>query len=268
MNGFMLLVLVVLAGQVSPGGLSMPPSLNPVQPASMVTTPPPQTDYGWQINPDTGLLEYIVQISPDKAEFMYKNSKEQESTIPAVVAARVSKIIVRFGTKPIVSTPIEDVLQLPLVNRSEIADNLPTGRIKTLENSNGYDLQNVAGGTQPPSLNPGGIGSSGIGSSLTDSTTSLSDKMANALRDPDNLLAQSRNNAGSGFLQDAMGVNTGTGATQFPSSTTGNNYNTMPAACLAIPMVCRLRQLPPRRHRCPAMARRHLSRSILIPIPT
>ncbi len=49
MNGFMLLVLVVMAGQVSPGGLTMPPSLNPVQPASMIATPPPQTDYGWQM---------------------------------------------------------------------------------------------------------------------------------------------------------------------------------------------------------------------------
>ena len=223
MNGFMLLVLVVLAGQVGPAGPAMPPSLNPVQPASMVATPPPQTDYGWQINPDTNLLEYIVQIAPEKAQFMIQNSKEQESTIPAVVAARVSKIIVRFGSKPIVSTPIEQVLMLPVVNSSEMASNLPTGRIKTLENSAGYDVQNVAGGPQPPALTPG------IGTSLADATASLSDRMAEAARDPDNMVAQNRTNPGSSFLQDAMG-NRGSSVANpaFPSAA-GNNYS-MPGA--------------------------------------
>lgn len=218
MNGFMLLVLVVLAGQVSQAGPAMPPSLNPVQPASMVTTPPPQTDYGWQINRDTGLLEYIVQISPAKAAIMQTAGKEDESIIPAVVAARVSRIIVRFGTDPIQSTPIEEVLKLRPVDSGGIADNLPLGRIKTLENGAGFDVQNVAGGAQPPALTPG------IGTSLTDADTSLSDKMSAAVRDPDNMLTQNRTSPGSSFLQDAMGNRGAATAPAFPSAT-GNNYS-------------------------------------------
>lgn len=218
MNGFMLLVLVVMAGQVSPGGLTMPPSLNPVQPASMITTPPPQTDYGWQIAKD-GVFEYIVQISPEKAEFMYKNSKETLSTIPPVVAARVKRIVVRFGSEPIESTPIEQVLQLPRVDAGEIASNLPTGRIKTLENSDAYDLQNVGGGIQPPPLASGGMGTS-----LADATASLNDKMTDALNDPSSLLAQ-RGAPGSNFIQDAMGNPAGAAAAPgFPAAPTGSPY--------------------------------------------
>jgi hypothetical protein len=209
MNGFMLFMLVVLAGQVSTAGPAAPPSLNPVLPASAIATPPPQTDYGWQINPKTNELEYIVQIAPETAEFMYKNGKERESEIPAFVAARISKVIVRFGSEPIQSTPTEQVLQLPVVNRSELASNLPNGNFKTLENGGPAGVQNVLGTNTPPPLTAGGLGTS-----LTDTATSLSDRMAEAVRDPDSLLAQNRGPGslansmpGSSFLDGASGRN-------------------------------------------------------------
>ncbi len=188
MNGFMLLVLVVLAGQVSPGGLAMPPSANPVQPASMLTTPPPQTDYGWIIDKDNALV-FIVQISPDKEAIMKKANQVLESEIPPVVAARIKRVIVRFGNDVIEPTPLEEVEKLPLVYGNALAADLPTGQMRTLENNNGYALQNVAGGSQPPPLSPGGLGMS-----LADAASSLSDKVNEAIQDPSSLLAQNRTN--------------------------------------------------------------------------
>ena len=208
MNGFMLLMLVVLAGQVSPAGPAMQPSSNPVQAASMVATPPPQLDYGWQYDTATKEFQYIVQLSPEKADYMYQNQKEHVSDIPAAVAARINKVVVRIGTKPIDSLPMEQVILLPIVDQASIASNLPTGRIKTLENSQQGDVQSVVGGVPPPSLSPGGLEKS-----LTDSATSFADRMNEAIRDPDKLLAQSRNSAATNFAQEAR---TGT---SFPTST-------------------------------------------------
>ncbi len=223
MNGFMLLVLVVLAGQVSPGGLAMPPSANPVQPASMLTTPPPQTDYGWIIDKDNALV-FIVQISPDKEAIMKKANQVLESEIPPVVAARIKRVIVRFGNDVIEPTPLEEVEKLPLVYGNTLAADLPTGQMRTLENNNGYALQNVAGGSQPPPLSPGGLGMS-----LADAASSLSDKVNEAIQDPSSLLAQNRTNPaaspGAGFMQDAMGNRGATSATPpYPPTTPTNSF--------------------------------------------
>lgn len=238
MNGFMLLVLVVMAGQLGPGGLTMPPSSNPVQPASMLADPAPNADYGWQLGPQDGLLEYIVQISPDRAKVLEQNAKEQASTIPPIVASRIHRVVVRVGTLPIQSLSFEEVERLPKVERSEIADNLPAGRIKNLENSGPYDLQNVGRNGQPPPLTTGGLGAN-----IADAPILQNEKLAEALGNPDNALAQAgrSGNPASNFIQDAMG-RTGAATPGFPNAptspygATGNNagmpQSTAPPATL------------------------------------
>ncbi|MCC6511827.1 MAG: hypothetical protein IT423_22190 [Pirellulaceae bacterium] len=218
MNGFMLLVLLALAGQVGQVGQpnqlgqALPPSLPTGQALGQISDGPEQRDYGWQINQQTGSLEYIVQISPDKANFMLSNGKEFESIIPPEVAARVKKIVVTIGTDPIISTPMSEVLKLPPVTTAVLANNISqevgNGRFAQLESGQPRDLMNVSGGDSPPPLATGGL------SDLANAGRSLADDVANTLRQPENLLAQS--GAGS-FLSDARG-----GASPAPGSKFSN----------------------------------------------
>ncbi len=195
MNGFMLLVLLAASAQL--GDV-------------------PQQDYGWQINSKTGLLEYIVQISPEKAKFMIDNGKEFESEIPPEIAIRVSKVVVSIGREPIRSTPIEEVLRLPPRVKPVLADIESVagrGRFSDLESASPGSVMNVAGANAPPPLTSANGSplpqtnvplASGGGSSLLEDAASALSNLPNALRQPENLLAQ--NSAASSFLNDARGA--------------------------------------------------------------
>ncbi len=204
MNGFMLLVLVVLAGQVSPGaGPPMPSLGNPVQPASMITEAGPQTDYGWQIN-KYGQLEYIVQLNETKIQAMLETKDKVQdfvSPIPPVVAARITNIVVRWGSGPIECADINEVMKIPPVENPIAAGGLIGGQFKTLEGARGGGMQNVAGGTQPPTLAPGGMGTN-----LADVPDISAERMSEAVRNADALAqTQNRTGAGSAFMNEAMG---------------------------------------------------------------
>ncbi len=96
MNGFTLLVLMAATtpGQYGQGDV--------------------QKDYGWQIDKD-GKLEYILQISPRDLNDMTSRAQEKASSaLPPEVAVRLSRVVVRIGDTPIQSSPMEEVLRIPL----------------------------------------------------------------------------------------------------------------------------------------------------------
>lgn len=218
MNGFMMCVLLAATGQVSDTS---------------------ERDFGWQINPDDGKLEYIVQVSPEKAGYMASAAKEQASEVPSDVAARLSRVVVRIGTEPIVSTPLEEVRKLPVVTTAVLANIEATagrGRFSSLEDAPAGNIQHVAGDNSPPSLSaapnklpsvPGKLldQASQLGNELSDALKSdlsnaINTRSAEAIRSAENLLAQNvtpnltPNSAASGFLNDSRG-----------SSSNGNKYN-------------------------------------------
>jgi len=174
MNGFMLWMVIAASGQVAG----------------------PERDYGWQIHPKDGKLEYIVQISPKEIDFMVSAAKEKaSSSIPPEVAARLSRVVVRIGEDPIVSTPIDEVMRLPVVTTAVMANIEAVagrGKFSQLESAPSGDVLTVAGNEPPPMA-------STLGSSLpAPPGTTL-----------DSLVAQ--NTAGlpsgaSAFLNDARGV--------------------------------------------------------------
>lgn len=161
MNGFTLWVLLAATGQVSETV---------------------ERDKGWQINPDDGKLEYVVQIPLQKAEYMRAEGKEFQSEVPKEVAVRLSRVVVRISDDPIVSTPMEEVLRLPVVSKAVLADIESTagpGRFSQLESANPGDVMHVGGGSA----------FSGSGSALPNAQgNSLSDQ-ARTLSS-DSLLAQ------------------------------------------------------------------------------
>ena len=138
MNGFTLLVLLAATGQIGSE---------------------PQRDYGWQIHPTDGKLEYIIQISPKDVRYMVEAGKEKpSSTVPPEIAARLTRIVVRISDEPIVSTPIEEVRRLPVVTTAVLANieaDAGRGRFSDLESATQGDVRNVSGGITPP-LTPGG----------------------------------------------------------------------------------------------------------------
>lgn len=183
MNGFTLWVLLAATGQV--GDV-------------------PQRDYGWQINKNDGVLEYIVQISPEKANYMIAQRKEFESSIPPDVAARVGRIIVSIGDEPIRSTPMSEVLLLPPVTKAVLANiesEAGRGRFSDLEAAPRGDVRNVAGSNAAPPLTQG----NGLATN-SPAASNFPGGPASGFADSssmDNLLAQ---NSSTGFLNDTRGM--------------------------------------------------------------
>lgn len=173
MNGFTLWVLLAATGQVSEA---------------------PERDFAWQISPRDGKLEYVVQISPNKADIMVSAQKENASDVPPEVAARLSRVVVRIGTEPLVSASMDDVLRLPPVTTAVLANIEATagrGKFSQLESGPSGDVVNVSGGGLPSAP-----------------TTSLSDQ-ARSLAGSESLLAQ--NTLGSSFSNDGRGLGSAVG---------------------------------------------------------
>lgn len=84
MNGIKLLLLLAASAQVEAGT---------------------ERDYGWAVNKDDGVLEYIVQINPDKKRAMetrsvqFPNGQENVSNMPRELVGRASRVVIRFGTE-------------------------------------------------------------------------------------------------------------------------------------------------------------------------
>ncbi len=82
MNGIKLLLFLVASAQVEAGT---------------------ERDYGWAVNKEDGVLEYIVQINPDKKRVMeqqsvqFPNGQESTSNMPRELVGRASRVVVRFG---------------------------------------------------------------------------------------------------------------------------------------------------------------------------
>ena len=171
MNGFTLWVLLAATGQVGDAA---------------------ERDFGWQINPDDGKLEYVVQLSPQKANYMSSAGKEFESDVPPEVAARLSRVVVRISSTPLVSTPMEEVMRLPPVTTAVLANIEATagrGRYSQLESAPGGDVMNVSGGGLPNS-------------------TAMSSELTRGLP-TDGSLAQ--HSSGIGYGNESRGISSGPG---------------------------------------------------------
>jgi hypothetical protein len=207
-----------------------------------------ERDYGWQISRDDGKLEYIVQISPEKSNFLVQNGKEQLSSVPPEIAARLSRVVVRVGTEVLPRTPsLAEIERLvPLVNQGGTTVFVPPtglpegGRYATLESGQPAAAVPVNGNPQAlPNLSSSGLaGATGVPNSLLDSAgsafNSLSDAASRSLTQAEGGLAQidsalergsallAQNTPSRSFLNDAVGgsgskfSNTGTPA---PSTT-------------------------------------------------
>lgn len=240
MNGIVLLMLMATAAQVgTPSGT--------------------ERDFGWEIDKDDGVLQYIVQISPQEVQVMQQKSvafplgQENLSDIPPQLVGRATRVVVRIGDAVLPRTPsLQELERMPRsgdpVNPSSTAQ-LGPGRISDVEPS----LYNIQGNGQPlslpdfPSAGPGGAGSpqSDEANRVGSNTRSGNDTLgaaANPLPNtPDlSMLAQNNQSAlaqsGNAFLQGAMGGNkfnnTGSPSANPPPSTpppsTNSNLPTNP----------------------------------------
>ncbi|MGN6547659.1 MAG: hypothetical protein ACTHK7_21590, partial [Aureliella sp.] len=187
--------------------------------------------FGWKINPHDGKLEYVVQLSPQNVKDMTSAAQEKESDVPTEVAARLSRVVVRIGTEPIVSTPMEEVMKLPPVTTAVLANieaSAGRGRFSQLESALPGEVRNVGGDGTPPSLagSPSALPeapgtsladqASQLGSSLSDAIRSdisgaISSRSSEAMRNAQNLLAQNlaQNTPGSSLLSESRGSGTG-----------------------------------------------------------
>lgn len=236
MNGIVLLMLMASAAQVgAPGGT--------------------ERDFGWEFDKEDGVLQYIVQISPQEVQLMQQKSvafplgQENLSDIPPELVGRATRVVVRIGEAVLPRTPsLQELERMPRsgdpVNPSSTAM-LGPGRISDVEPG----VFNIQGNPQLslPNL-PEGFGGNSTSSSTGNLIDDASRASANSLRDglsdalssaasslpqsPDaSMLAQNSANAlnqsGSAFLQGAAGGNskfnnTGTPNTPALPNTTSN----------------------------------------------
>lgn len=177
MNGIGLLVLVAAAGQISSN-----------------------QDFGWQIGQD-GVLEYIVQISPQEAAEMQANHLENPSDIPPQLIGRARRIVVRIGTDPLPQSPSLDEIERRFQRFASPADvqaQLGPGKISDVESDPVVNVQNP---NPPPFPNLNAPFNSQANNSLSDMTV------------PD---ITSRNPT-TGNLIDQAGAVAGTGPGTSPS---------------------------------------------------
>ena len=193
MNGITLLVLLTMFGQVGAAG-----------PATTGST---ERDYGWQVSPEDGALEYIVQISPQKAAQMQTGQWENSSDMPPQLVGRATRILVRIGDAVLPRTPSLAEIESRMPRYNSAADlnaALGPGRVSDVES-----VVNVQGGNLPalPS-NPGGM-----------SQPNVIDQAAQA--------APSRPSLSSQFLNDSRNAGNST-ASGFPAAPSGLPSTSVP----------------------------------------
>ncbi len=167
MNGIGLLMLLALSGQVGLGT---------------------ERDYGWEFNQE-GVLQYIVQISPQKADMMrqqsvqFPNGVPVTSEIPAELVGRVGAIKILIGTQNLPRTPsLDELRRYP--RASEAVPSSSTAQLgipKYVE----PELRPIVQADTPPSL-PSFPEGQGI---------QLSDAVNNTESEPGNLIDQAKNAA-------------------------------------------------------------------------
>ena len=104
-----------------------------------------QRDFGWQIA-DDGVLEYIIQISPQQAAQMQANKLENLSALPPALVGRARRIAVRIGTDPLPRTPSLEEIERTIPRYTEPSDvtaALGPGRIAEVEGGQVVDVQNT-----------------------------------------------------------------------------------------------------------------------------
>jgi hypothetical protein len=226
MDGIKLLLLLVASAQVEAGT---------------------EYDYGWQVNKDDGVLEYIVQINEDKKRAMelpskqYPHGAENSSNMPRELVGRASRVVVRFGNEILPREPslqeldrTQRLFEQPSVSAAAV---LGEDKFRNIESP----VRNIQGqGTTPafPAIPNGLSGPTNPVGSLADQLSQagnsvrseLTDRLSDALSDasmggrslPDpGLLAQ--NTAGqlggaSAFLNETKGPLAGGANSKFNST--------------------------------------------------
>ena len=139
MNGFKIWLLLVASAQVL---------VTRVATAQVV--PGKERDFGWSINQNDGVLEYIIQIKPEEILAMqqrsvkFPNGQEDASDMPRELVGRVTRVVIRIGNEILPRTPsIEELDRMPRVtdplNPTSTAM-LPPGRMQDVE-SGVYNIQ-------------------------------------------------------------------------------------------------------------------------------
>ncbi len=213
-----------------------------------------ERDYGWAINRDDGVLEYIIQINPEKLQAMqlkslqFKYGQENVSNMPRELIGRASRIVVRIGSEILPRTP--SLAELDRTSRITDPLNpsstamLPPGRMQDVE-SGVYNIEQRDTAPTLPDL-PRTLDSnlSSRGGNLIDEAS----KAAGSLLDNVNAL---RNNAGES-LSDALPAFPDNNAlaqsmqqpasSDFLNSTRGGNsaapskFNSLPSATNPAPL--------------------------------
>ncbi|RMF44795.1 MAG: hypothetical protein D6753_01700 [Planctomycetota bacterium] len=175
-----------------------------------------ERDFGWQIA-DDGVLEYIIQISPQQAAQMQANKLENLSALPPTLVGRARRIAVRIGTDPLPRVPSLEEIERTIPRYTEPADvtaALGPGRIAEVEGGQVVDVQNSLPNLPPfssgASARPSpGNGSFGLPSTSPSGTANPSASTPGASTSSAGLLPNlpppSAGSAGSKFLDGASG---------------------------------------------------------------
>ena len=167
MDGIKLLLLLVASAQVEAGT---------------------ERDYGWRIDPADNVLEYIVQINPDKKRAMeqrsvqFPNGQPSISNMPRELVGRASRVVVLIGNEPLPREP-----SLQALDRMERLSDQPSISAAAVLGEDKYrniesPVRNIQGQGTPPSLPamPNALpGAAGLAGNLLDRASDA----ANTLRD-------------------------------------------------------------------------------------
>ncbi len=203
MNGVRLLLVFAAATQLGVALL-----------AAQVADPFPMDssrDFGWQIK--EGVLEYIVQISPEKAMFMQQNGEENLSDMPPELVGRVQRIVVRVGNDILPKSPSKEEIQRtvpPYMSPNDVTASLGAGKFSDLESNS---IVNVQGSALPyPGLPDAPTGAGGQSGMALPPGTQPSR--------PGDFQTDSRGGLSQRFLSDSMAPppNTSPPTNQFPST--------------------------------------------------
>ncbi len=163
MNGIGLLVLISVFGQVAA----------PTSPAPPSASQGDERDFGWQISPEDGALEYIVQISPQVVQVLQLSKDQFASHMPPALVGRATRVVVQVGSGVLPREPsLKELENYPRFNSSaDLQAALGRGGFSDIE---AESLKNVQGGGLPPLP---GLSSAG---SLSDAADNVIDRAANA----------------------------------------------------------------------------------------